>query len=357
LISGAFGGFGAYLRSIFVKQRVSVEIFSFGIIAGLVGITAGCAEFDTSTSAFVGFVSAFVMYFFDQLLLRKFHVDDPLSVVGVHGFAGVWGTLAVGFFAVLPEGMSRLELIGIQALGVISAFVFAFSTGLVLFYLLLRSNALRVSRRNELIGLNLAEHNARLPWVDTIESIAKIMRSGNLKGKVYEEPYTEVGSVAKFFNHLLSLLREREIELTDSNIRLRSKATTDTLTKIHNRQSLVERVKGVNPYLNGFSLIIIDIDNFKSFNDTYGHAMGDTVLVELAQHIKRLIRANDFFARWGGEEFVILVKEHDIAQVQAKEDKIRESIELHNFRGVERIPCSFGVSAPTHATVDCDTLF
>ena len=113
-IAAVFGGLGGWLISLVAKEKVSVEIFSFGIIAGLVGITAGCDQFSTHVSAFVGFFAAFVMYFFDLIILKKFRLDDPLSVIAVHGFAGVWGTLAVGIWGGIPDGLSRFSFFGVQ---------------------------------------------------------------------------------------------------------------------------------------------------------------------------------------------------------------------------------------------------
>lgn len=357
LISGSFGGFGAYLISLFLKKGVGVELFSFGIIAGLVGITAGCAEFTTIEAAFVGFISAFVMYFFDQLLLKRFRIDDPLSVVGIHGFAGAWGTFAVGLFAPLREGMSRLEFIGVQSLGIIAAFLFAFGTGLILFLILYRFNSLRVSRRNEVIGLNVAEHHARLPWVETIESIIRIMKTGNLQTKIYEERDTEVGIVARFFNYLLEILYNKQIELKNSNIILRSKAQTDPLTTLLNRRGLMESIETKPPFIQQMSIIIIDIDKFKSINDTFGHSVGDGVLKELALLTKKTLREGDMVARWGGEEFIVIIKTLDIILAEHLAEKIRISIEEHRFSTVNHITCSFGVSSPKNNSIDFDTLF
>jgi len=357
LISGSFGGFGAYLISLFQKKGVGVELFSFGIISGLVGITAGCAEFTVAQAAFVGFASAPIMYFFDQLLLKKFHVDDPLSVVGIHGFAGAWGTFAVGLFAPLREGMSRIEFIGVQSLGIVSAFLFAFGTGLILFLILYRFNSLRVSRRNEVIGLNVAEHHAKLPWVDTIESIIRIMKTGNLQTKIYEERDTEVGIVARFFNYLLEILHNKQIELKNSNILLRSKAQTDPLTSLLNRRGLMESIDTKSPFNQQISVIIIDIDKFKSINDTFGHSVGDSVLKELALLIKKILREGDVVARWGGEEFIVIIKTLDITLAEHLAEKIRMQVEEHRFATVNRITCSFGVSSPKNNGVDFDTLF
>lgn len=345
-LSAAFGGFGGWLITLFNREKVSIEIFAFGIIAGLVGITAGCNLFDSYTSAFVGFSSAFVMYFFDRLILKKFKLDDPLSVVGVHGFVGAWGTLSIGFFAPLSEGMSRFDFIAAQAIGVVSAFLFAFTFGLILFALLAKFNLLRVSGRHEVIGLNISEHNAKLPWVETIESIIKIMKTGDFEKKIYKERGTEIGLVAKFFNYLLDILKQKQLALQDSNSQLRFKAEIDPLTHIFNRRALLEKLKNKNLFHIECSLIMIDIDKFKNINDTYGHSVGDSVLKELSSIVKELLREGDIFARWGGEEFLLVVNSGDLVEVERVAEKIRLAIESASFTTVEHITASLGASSP-----------
>ncbi|MFT7004453.1 MAG: Amt family ammonium transporter [Sulfurimonas sp.] len=356
LISGAFGGFGGYIISMIFKKKVGVEIFSFGIIAGLVGITAGCNEFSASVSAFVGFISVTIMFIADYIILKILKIDDPLSAVSIHGFAGVWGTIAVGIFASLPDGMTRMEYVGVQFIGVISAFVFAFSLGLILFSTLSKLNVLRVTKKYEVIGLNVAEHNAKLPWVDTIESIIKIMKSGNFSTKIYEERDTEVGIVAKFFNYLLSLINQEQLKLQKSNTRLKKESITDPLTKIMNRRGFMQKMKNKNPYYDSISIIILDIDKFKSVNDTYGHSIGDEVIVKLTNIIKPLVRQNDYFVRWGGEEFVVVVRSIDLLTVQNTAERLRASIEATTFNKVGRVTCSFGVSSPKNEKVKLETI-
>ncbi len=80
--------------------------------------------------------------------------------------------------------------------------------------ILYKLNLLRVKKRYEVLGLNRSEHNARLPWVETIESIIGIMKTGNVQKKVYEERDTEVGVVARFFNILLDNLRAQNTKLS-----------------------------------------------------------------------------------------------------------------------------------------------
>lgn len=356
LIGGAFGGLGAYIISLFFKERVSVEVFSFGIISGLVGITAGCNDFSTPVAALVGFVAAIVMFVTDQIVLKVLKVDDPLSVVSIHGFAGIWGTMAVGLFAALPENMTRMAFIGVQFTGVLVAFCFAFTLGLVLFSMLYKFKTLRVSKKHEVVGLNVAEHNARLPWVDTIESIIRIMKSGNFSGKVYEEKYTEVGIVARFFNYLLSLLNTEQIKLKKSNQSLKKESVTDPLTRIMNRRGLYEKVQHQNPYKDKISVMIFDIDKFKSVNDTYGHGVGDEVIKTIAATVAPMLRQEDHFARWGGEEFVVTLRTLDLEDAQNSAERLRAKIETVKFPQVGKVTCSFGVSSPKNETMTLDAI-
>lgn len=341
LLAGVFGGLSAWIITLFSKEKVGVEIFSFGIIAGLVGITAGCYEFNTVQSAFVGFISSFIMHFTDIFLTKKLKIDDPLSVVSIHGFVGVWGTIAVGIFANLPENFTRLHFIYVQTLGVFVAFLFSFSFGLLIFLFLRKVNLLRVRKKHEVLGLNRSEHNAKLPWVDTIQSIIQIMKTGNLDKKIYEERDTEIGIVSRFFNYLLSILKEKNAELKKSNKNLSVKAYHDNLTKILNRNGFLKRLSEIN---NKYTLAIIDIDKFKSINDTYGHDVGDYVLKDLATLISNKIRTTDIFARWGGEEFVLVLDTPDLLQAQNISDNLRKEVENSKFKTVGKITISIGIS-------------
>lgn len=341
LLAGVFGGFSAWIITLFSKDKVGVEIFSFGIIAGLVGITAGCFEFTTTQSAIVGFLSSFIMHYADIFLTKKLKIDDPLSVVAIHGFVGAWGTIAVGFFAKLPENFTRLHFIYIQSLGVVVAFLFTFISGLLIFLFLRKINLLRVRKKHEVLGLNRSEHNARLPWVDTIQSIIQIMKTGNVDRKIYEERDTEIGIVSRFFNYLLNMLKQKNAELKKSNTNLSVKAYHDNLTKILNRNGLLKKLMEKN---NNYILAIIDIDKFKNINDTYGHDVGDYVLRDLAAIISNKIRTTDIFARWGGEEFILVLDTTDLLQAQNITDNLRKEVENSKFKTVDKITVSIGVS-------------
>ena len=93
-----------------------------------------------------------------------------------------------------------------------------------------------------------------------------------------------------------------------------------------------------------FSLVVIDIDNFKSVNDTYGHIAGDKTLQEFTAIIQKQLQHNDIFARWGGEEFLILIKHHQKEIIAEKVEAIRKSIEEHTFKDAGELTASFGIA-------------
>jgi diguanylate cyclase (GGDEF)-like protein len=91
-------------------------------------------------------------------------------------------------------------------------------------------------------------------------------------------------------------------------------------------------------------LILIDIDHFKRVNDTYGHDIGDKVLVKLVEIVQENIRKIDIFARWGGEEFLVLCPSTDVKNVQNLAEKLRAAVEVSSFSEVEKITISLGLS-------------
>lgn len=159
-LSAAGGAIAAMLVAFARYKRPSLSLSLNGALAGLVAITAG-ADVVTPASAvviglFAGAILVFSVEFFDQ----KLKIDDPVGAISVHGICGAFGTLMVGVFAMdvgLIYGGGFAQL-GIQAVGVIAVFGWAFVMGLILFSILKKSNNLRVSKRIEEEGLDVYEH-------------------------------------------------------------------------------------------------------------------------------------------------------------------------------------------------------
>lgn len=122
----------------------------------------------------------------------------------------------------------------------------------------------------------------------------------------------------------------------------------DTLTGIYNRGAFVKQlqtqIKSSSRYKEPFGFIIFDIDHFKRINDTYGHQVGDDVLVTISNTIQDNLREDDFFARWGGEEFVIIAKYSNINSLEQLVKKIQIKLSSTSFAPVEKLTCSFGIT-------------
>ena len=125
-------------------------------------------------------------------------------------------------------------------------------------------------------------------------------------------------------------------------------ARHDALTGIFNRQSFNEALTHdllqQESHSHNSSLLMFDLDFFKKVNDTYGHQVGDDVLVTFAKTISRNIRSNDVFARWGGEEFVLLLVGTPEETALTIANNLRKRIENTNFAGAGKITCSIGLS-------------
>jgi len=142
-----------------------------GALAGLVGITAGCAVVSPISAMIIGLFSGVICSVFVDLFDKKFHIDDPVGAISVHGITGAFGTLAVGFFTQANyaeiggygavNGLffgGGLKLLLAQFTGVASVFVWTFGTMLLIFFAIKKTMGLRVSRDEELKGLDIEEH-------------------------------------------------------------------------------------------------------------------------------------------------------------------------------------------------------
>lgn len=129
---------------------------------------------------------------------------------------------------------------------------------------------------------------------------------------------------------------------------LKQAANTDSLTQLGNRRSFIAEINAEiqksQRYKSPFSVILIDVDKFKRINDSHGHRAGDIILQALALILSESSRTSDNCARWGGEEFIILLPHTSIDHAAEKAEQLRQTIEHHHFPKVEHITCSFGVT-------------
>lgn len=142
--------------------------------------------------------------------------------------------------------------------------------------------------------------------------------------------------------------KKLEIALKQTRDLFERQARIDYLTGIYNRlmfnELLEAELQRARRYNCELSLIMFDLDHFKLVNDTYSHNMGDHVLKEVAQLVSDNIRAHDIFARWGGEEFMVLIPKSDQSHAAALSEKLRSICEAHDFGNGLHVTASFGVT-------------
>lgn len=158
-LAAAAGGLAALFTAWAIYRRADVGMTLNGVLAGLVGITAGCAFVNHYGAVLIGLISGVAVVLAVEIL-ERLHVDDPVGAIAVHAGAGVVGTLLVGLFDVetgLLYGGGWQQL-GVQLLGVVSAFLWTFATAYILFAILKATVGLRVSPEDEERGLDLGEH-------------------------------------------------------------------------------------------------------------------------------------------------------------------------------------------------------
>ncbi len=119
-------------------------------------------------------------------------------------------------------------------------------------------------------------------------------------------------------------------------------AYTDGLTNLHNYRAfqmrLQQEVERANRYQRPLSLIMVDIDHFKSYNDKHGHLQGDAILSQVASLLKQVSRSSDIVARYGGEEFALILPETDKANAEILGRRLHAEIERYHFPGEEHLP-------------------
>ena len=152
-------------------------------------------------------------------------------------------------------------------------------------------------------------------------------------------------------------ISEQKELLEKQNEELKLYAYYDSLTKLLNRRSMESLLKSeldrIQRYQNHSCIIILDLDYFKDVNDTYGHPIGDLLLIEIADLLKNELRSADQIARWGGEEYLVLLPHVSYLQGVKVAEKLRESIEKKQFLLNEfdvHITASFGVVELNHHT-------
>ena len=207
------------------------------------------------------------------------------------------------------------------------------------------------------IAVGLAAYVLALTVVRPLERLtagATQVGTGDFKVHVPVLDYGEVGYLTRTFNTMVTHLREGREELAAINVALETLSVTDGLTGLFNHkhllQTLANEVARAQRHKHPLSVLMIDVDHFKEYNDRFGHQMGDKLLAEIATLFKRTTRSIDYAARYGGDEFLLLL--HEIGSVDALQlaDRVRSAVASASFGpGDTKVTVSIGVASyPEH---------
>ena len=166
----------------FKNGKPDVSMCLNGALAGLVGVTAGCDAVDALGSAIIGIVSGILVVVVVEALDLKLHIDDPVGAVAVHLANGIWGTLAVGLLANpnAPAGLEGLfytgsfKLLGIQALGIVAILAWTAVTMTITFLIIKKTVGLRVSKEEEIKGLDSTEYGLPSAYADFVPAVESL---------------------------------------------------------------------------------------------------------------------------------------------------------------------------------------
>lgn len=187
-----------------------------------------------------------------------------------------------------------------------------------------------------------------------IEGTKRIL-NGDLNVQINEVKADEIGQLTSSFNKMAENLRSSQAEILAAHEAMRKQnqqlqvlSITDSLTGLYNRNKLdailSDQLARFERNHRPFSVLMMDIDHFKTFNDNYGHVIGDEILILVSQAISKSIRAVDFAARFGGDEFVVILTETDAASAVITAERIRAQAATNVNAQIKEVSISITLS-------------
>ncbi len=187
-------------------------------------------------------------------------------------------------------------------------------------------------------------------WIGEIQDLEpqrRIIALRSLDGESIHAYMVDITYAKKTDHTIITLSEITKIE--EERASYRKRMYIDDLTQIYNRamfdKQIDNEVKKSLREGQGLSMILLDIDHFKQVNDHYGHLAGDQVLKGIGRLVKKSIRNHDFFARWGGEEFALLLPNTELEGAMKLAENLRKNIGSHRFPEGIFVSCSFGVAS------------
>lgn len=314
MLAASTGGVLMMVLSYFRGKHMDAMEVLNGVLAGLVAITAGCHIVSAFAAVVIGAVGSLVYLYVSNILKIK-GIDDVIDVVPVHLGAGIWGTLAVAIFGdieLLANHSSRIELFGAQLTGIVVCGIFSFSVAYIALFQLDKFYRIRVGIEQERVGLDIAEHGIPDPLKVVAEQIEDRLANYGITEEERSVYSTTDETISGKYEHIIGAmekhLESRQAELDHAKMLSNNDALTDLANRRFYDLSIVREFNRAYRYKEPLSLVVIDVDRFKQFNDNYGHHIGDKCLITIAELMKDAFkRTTDMIARLGGDEFAVIM--------------------------------------------------
>ena len=157
-------------------------------------------------------------------------------------------------------------------------------------------------------------------------------------------------------------LAAKHIELERAYTVMQTQSLTDQLTKLHNRRFLMQKLPEdlantpADANEQDFVFLLLDLDNFKQVNDTYGHTAGDLILIQFSNLMKQVFRSSDYTIRWGGEEFLVFLTNTRVHYAKQIAENLRVHLFTHDINKFIRVTVSIGVAGTSPGEEDINVL-
>lgn len=307
------------ITSLFVDHDGAIQLYRDPKLIDFASITKASSEHKTLSLLFERAADrdAVLGAMKEVESLQKSVTTRTVQSGGKRYLAGVAYLPELGWFEITLLDLDRLLSVERFA-GILTVFAVALVVALLLF--------------NFALGRVVLGPLARLA-----EAMGRV-RDGDFAARLPAAGRHEVGELIRHFEHMRDAVRDARVELEDK-VRQRTDALerltkTDALTELLNRRGMVERmqveVARATRQRRRIGVLWLDVDRFKEINDNHGHVLGDRALMAVAALIRSVIRPYDSAARWGGDEFLVLVADCDEDLLAALGERLREVVEDHD---------------------------
>ncbi len=323
LLSGAAGLAIVVPLSLLFNRKPDVLLMMNSGLGGLVASTAACHIMLPWQAVCLG-MAAGCTYMLCSRLLEMIKLDDVVDAIPVHLGCGILGTLSVVFFVDTPS-MHWAEILTVQLSGIIVIGISSFSVCWLFFLATEKFISYRVDRKSEEIGLNVSQHDARMPLTDTFIQISQHAIETGFRVPIPVPSDTDAGKIAHFYNALLEKLDSTKEEQE----RIRRTTTVhqqhDSISHCLERSSWIKNlVTAQFEHSQGkqFAVSMLDIDGFKTINQEFGSVIGDALLRHLGSTVDYLTGEDVVVGRLEKDQFALLFPDMNLKQVETLMERI-----------------------------------